>query len=246
MEQRVDKTMKYFRMLNERGCREFRDYLIQGADGDVPKELLSNKHTSVETTYKFQIETGNYKNKYEFGVYLSDLLKGIRDNEIENNSLFWNTLSLLFFDKICYRTSTGERKVQAIEKWILGNGYQHYHRHLVRSPWLFYKLYGKTSKFLLITSRESTNQLSMVNDILDQFASRGLLLRNKRVVKLFSRMYFDEEKQLPKWGLRGKEGGGPRRMGKVVRQLSLTYDLERMSEEEVIELLPKEFKRWIE
>lgn len=238
--------MKKFRKLNEEGCNQFKRFLERDANEEAPLSLLGSAETSIQTRNSLVITRWDFENKYEFGVYLCELLADIPEKEIENDYLFWNTMSMLFFDSICYRTPEGVRKVQAMEKWILRKGSQHYHRHLVRSPWLFVKLYKETSKFLLTSSRRTSNQLSMVNDILEQFASRGMLLRNKRVIELFSKMYFDEEKQLPKYGLRSEEGGGPRRMGKVVWQLAQTYDLEGMTEQQLIAILPREFKRWMD
>lgn len=238
--------MRKFRKLNEEGCRQFIKFLESGAKGDVPLKLLEREETSVETNFQIDIARWNFTNKYDFGVYLNELLSDIPDNEIENDHLFWNSLSLTFFDAICFRTPDGERKVQAKEKWVVGERTQFYYRHLVRTPWLFVKLYGKTSKFLLLTRHKSEHLVSMVPETLEQFGSRGILLRNEKVINLFSKMYFDHQNQEPKPGLSGNGAGSPRRMGKVVGQLALTHDLERMTEQELIEILPREFDRWID
>lgn len=238
--------MRKFRKLNEEGCRQFTKFLESGATDDVPLKLLGSKETSVETNFHIDIARWNFTNKYDFGVYLNKLLSEIPANEIENDNLFWNTLSMLFFDTICYRTADGARKVQAMEKWIMAKGNGQYYRHLVRSPWLFVRIFGETAKFLLISRHQQASLLSIVPETLEQFGSRGILLRNEKVVKLFSKLYFDYQKQEPKPGLSGNDAGSPRRMGKVVRQLALTHDLERMTEQELIDILPREFDRWID
>ncbi len=247
---------KKFRKLNQNGFEKFAEYINNSAWNErnkidvplkeVPRTLLSDPKTSISTSFNIQIRSQRFHSKYEFGLYLRSILAKIPDTEIENDYLFWNTLSLLFFDDICFRTPEGERKVQAKEKWIIGEGTQFYYRHLVRTPWLFVKLYKETSKFLLLTRHKHEHLVSMVPETLEQFGSRGILLRNEKVVNLFSRMYFDHENQEPKPGLSGNEGGSPRRMGKVVRQLALTYDLEKMSESDLISILPREFNRWID
>ena len=238
--------MRKFRKLNQEGCRQFINFLESGAKEDVPLKLLESKKTSVETNFYIEIARYNFTNKYDFGVYLNELLKDIPDNEIENDSLFWNTMSMLFFDTICYRTSDGARKVQAMEKWIMAKGNPQYYRLLVRSPWLFVRIFGETAKFLLISRHQQPSVLSIVPETLEQFGSRGILLRNEKIVKLFSKLYFDYQNQEPKPGLSGNAAGSPRRMGKVVRQLALTHDLERMTEQELIDILPREFDRWID
>ena len=238
--------MKTFRKLNQTGCDRFWEYLINGADGDVPLHLLKSTDTSEITPYKIDIVKSKASNKYEFGLFLRDLLKNVPDVEIENDYQFWDTMSLLFFDNICYRNKQGDRKVQSPLKWMLRNGHSNYYRHLLRSPWLFVKLFGETSKFLLMSSYTTPNPLCIIPDALEQFGSRGILLRNKKIVNLFSKLYFDHDKQEPKPGLSGYDAGSPRRMGKVMLQLALTYDLERMTEDQLKAILPREFDRWID
>lgn len=246
-----------FRKLNKKGYDVFSRFIIDGAKkekdiafkdftlGEVPREILRDPKTSETTKYNFQISSRKFHNKYDFGQYLCELLSDIPDDEIENDYLFWNTLSLEFFDNICFKTREGVRKVQAKEKWLIGEGIGNYYRHLVRSPWLFIKLYNETAKFLLQTRYKHEHLVSMVPETLEQFGSRGILLRNEKVVNLFSKLYFDHVAQEPKPGLSGNEAGSPRRMGKVLRQLALTFDLERMSESDLEGILPKEFEGWI-
>ena len=247
-----------FRKLNKNGYREFSKFIIDGWKnekdtayrdftlGDVPREILRDPKTSQATSYNLRISSQKFRNKYELGLYLCELLSDIPDDEIENDYLFWNTLSLEFFDNICFKTPEGMRKVQAKEKWLIGEGIGNYYRHLVRSPWLFIKLYNETAKFLLLTRYKHEHLVSMVPETLEQFGSRGILLRNEKVVNLFSRLYFDHVAQEPKPGLSGNEAGSPRRMGKVVRQLALTFDLESMTESDLIAILPREFNGWID
>lgn len=235
--------MGKFRKLNQTGCRKFIDFLEQDLNGSVPLILLDSEGTSEQTDFTIDITRWEFESRYDLGLYLSEVLADIPDYQIENDYSFWNTMSLLFFDAICPRTKEGLREKINIQKWIMG---QKYYRHLVRSPWLFVKLYGETSKFLLTTSSKSPNHLSMINDSLEQLASREMLLRNKKFVEFCSKMYFDKDKQVPKSGLRGELGGGPPRMGKVAGQLALTYDLEGMDEQQLISILPREFKRWMD
>lgn len=234
-----------FRKLNDRGVKEFKTWLLKGGKGSLPKHLLETTKYSTPTDYIFSLELPTFSNRFEFGDYLVTLLRNVPSLEIENDINFWSTLSLIWFDSICNKNENGERNVQEISRYILKLDWHDY-RHLVRAPWISVRLHGEHSKFLLMSIREESYPLSHFSFTFTQFGSRQLIFRNKRLIQLFHTLYFDKHRNVLREGLQDKKGGGPERTGTIFQQLALTYDIEQMSMEQILQLLPKEFDRWKE
>lgn len=234
-----------FRKLNDNGLAEFKLWILSGGLGELPLHLLDSPDHSTSTDYRFSTELPEFEDRFEFGKHLVELLDHIPSVEIEQDIHFWSTLALLWFDSICTTTASGKRIVQEMARYILKLNWHDY-RHLVRTPWKMVRLHDAHSKFLLVTARRDLNPLSVTNETLEQIGSRQTLIRNKQVIRLLSRLYYDSEKDQLKLRLFSKGGGTPHRTGIVVRQLALTYDLEQMSEQAIYDILPREFDRWKE
>ena len=232
-----------FRKLNEKGLTEFTKWIVDGGKGLLPLHLLESRQYSVPTDYQISTDLPVLNDKIQFGEYLIELLDKIPFTDIDGDKNFWSTLALVWFDRITVRDDQNNRTVQELARYVLSLSSNNY-RHLVRTPWALTRLHGVYSKFLLAPISKSTVQLSVNSDVLNNFGSRVSMLRNKQVVKLFSKLYYDQNKNSLKDVSGSRIAGGPRRAGILVRQLSLNYDLERMSEEAIFKILPKEYDQW--
>ena len=69
---------------------------------------------------------------------------------------------------------------------------------------------------------------------------------NKSIIEAAKILYWDAEKKRPKRGSSPQEHkpGTLRRFVDVLQQFELTYDLYSINAEELITLLPNEFKSW--
>lgn len=234
-----------FRKLNNRGVLEFKKWLLNGGKGSLPLHLLETTKYSTPTDYILSLKLPLFNNRFEFGEYLVKLLRNIPSLKIENDINFWSTLSLIWFDSICSKNENGDRNVQEKSRYILKLNWHDY-RHLVRAPWISVRLHGEYSKFLLMSIREESYPLSHFSFIFTQFGSRQMIFRNKQLIQLFFTLYFDKRRNVLREGLRDNNGGGPERTGIIFQQLALTYDIEHMTMEQILRLLPKEFDRWKE
>ena len=233
-----------FRKLNRRGISAFSDYIRKGASGLPPLDLLKNMGTTEPLQQKVEAGTGEFSNRYDFGIYLNTLLRKFDRVSISEDSGFWSALALLWFNKLCPVLSDGNRRLRKEYCYILSSDYRHYYRHLVRSPWQLVGDYGAAARFLLISPSRQHHPLSVHGDILEQLGGRQRVLASESIIRAASRLYFDEENQRPRAGAAGNGGGSARRFGLVLRQLDLTYDPESMSEDDFIDILPDEFDRW--
>lgn len=232
-----------FRKLNEKGLMEFSAWIKDGGIGLLPLHLLESTKYSTPTEYVFSTELPEFSNRFEFGLHLVELFDHIPAVEIEGDRYFWSTLALIWFDRITEVGSHGNRIIREIVRYVLDLKSRNF-RHLVWTPWIVVRQNGDLSKFLLAPVNREINQLAILSETLEQFGNRPALLRNGQIVKLFSELYYDHDKDQLKQGIGSRPPGGPRRAGIIVRQLSLTYDLEGMSEQAISSILPREFERW--
>jgi len=233
-----------FRKLNETGIAAFRDYVRDGADGPPPHHLLESPETSAPLATALQPGTGQFEDRYVFGVYLNTLLRSFDPAAISGDAGLWSALALFWFDRLCPADASGNRSPDKEYRYVLSSDYRHYYRHLVRSPWQLVKDHGEASRFLLISPRKQTHPLSVHGEILEQFGGRQQVLGSKPIVKAANKLYFDVKKERPRTGVAGNGRGSARRFGLVLRQLDLTYDPECMTDGAFISILPDEFERW--
>ena len=234
---------RLFRKLNDKGVAKFKQWLTSDGLGEIPIGLLESPEDSLFTDFIFSTDLPEFENRYDFGKYLVELLDHIPHLEIENDINFWSSLALLWFDRISSKTDSGDRIIRETARYILKLNWHDY-RHLVRTPWLLVRLHGRYSKFLLFSAKTEHSSLSSSSRTLGEIGSRQTVLRNHKVIKVFSNLYFDDKaNQLKPHPMRDGPGT-PSRTGIIVRQLALTYDLEQMSERAIYDLLPREFNCW--
>lgn len=232
-----------FRKLNDRGLQEFATWIKEGGKGLLPLYLLESTEYSSRTDYILSTNLPILENRFEFGKYLVELLQHIPHLEIENDINFWSSLALVWFDSISSKTETGQRSIREMSCYVLKLDW-HDFRHLVRTPWLLVRLHGETAKFLLVSSKNEDKPLSVTGGTLETIGSRQTLIRNQKVIKVLSKLYFDEKKKQLKKGIFSEGGGTPFRTGVIVRQLALTYDLDQMPEKAIFDILPREYDKW--
>jgi len=242
------------RVLNEFGIGRFRAYLAAlraGVPSDTPSGLLTEPTTSdpfhPAITVARAPARARFTDRYEFGTYLKDRFAAYAPAAISMDHRLWSWLALYYFDELCPADGGGKRYVVADEAYILDKAfrYEGYYRHLVRTPWLVVSQHDAKSRVLLIpASAPGPSPLSKRGEIIEQLAARQRILGNPAIVAGAYSMYFDETTGRPKRGSGGSGPGSPRRLGLVVQQLEMTYDLAACSADQVLELLPREFQRW--
>jgi hypothetical protein len=233
------------RKLNDEGVRRFARFIADGATENTPLELLENPETSEPFSGQdIILGTGDFPDRYQFGIYLRTLLKELDPAVIGSDRNFWASLSLYWFDRICPRRTNGARRVFKEYHYILSADYRHYYRHLIRSPWYLVTQHGENSRFLLLAPKENQFPLSVHGEILEQVGGRQQVLASRAIISEASRMYSDPVTGRPWKGVAGSGRGSARRFGLVLRQLDLTYDPEAMRDGRLLHVLPQEFENW--
>lgn len=154
----------------------------------------------------------------------------------------WSWLSLQLFEMLCPETD-GRRKVREDARYLLlPEDFRKAHRHLLAGPFLLFMAHQNhpnAIKGLLATRPDAPGE------IYEQLASRKFLITSLAVVSVVTRLYLDDSKGGLKRGAGGDGAGTPRRLGDVLQQFDKTYDLQAMTPENLAELLPKEFDRFL-
>lgn len=235
--------MKPLRKLNDEGLAEFETWIADGAKGKPPVELLASQATSVPVA---GITVGEpvVTDRYAFGQYLAGLLEPLNPADLSADRNLWSSLALLWFDHLCPPMATG-RKVEKLYRYVLSSDYRHYYRHLVRSPWQLVRDHGPNARLLLLQSAERPNPLRVHGEILEQLGGRQGVLRSKSIIAEANLLFADPATGRPKPRVASKNVGGTvRRLGMVLRQFDLTFDVEEMPTQGLVALLPREFDRW--
>lgn len=151
----------------------------------------------------------------------------------------WSWLTFVLRDQLFNRDGDGRLKVGEIHRWYPSdpNDWHKGQRHMVRMPVLVEMQFIDDANHLLC------HRPSVRSEVFEQLTSQKDMF-----VKVFQRaacsLYFDHSSGSLKRGSGGKAGGSARRLAKVRQQLDVTWDLDELSSQEILDLLPSEFDRF--
>lgn len=133
------------------------------------------------------------------------------------------------------------KKLEKVRLLPAVGSFQKYYRHHLLGPWAIYRQFRDCPEVALAFL---LSPLDIRTDIDEQLASRIERISSKTIVETTTRLYLDDTKRQFKPGARGKGPGSPVRFNKILDQLDLTFDLNGVPSEKLLELLPKEFDRF--
>ena len=151
----------------------------------------------------------------------------------------WAWLASANFAAVRGRPSPG-----SVELYVL-------QRDNFRNRWYRHRIAGPTRIYWLFRDDPSDANLLLSgvayqhSDDMEQFASRSYTALNRPVLAAANRLYFNQRGYRRKPGRQDREKPGTiRHYISVIQQLDLTYDLQAMSPDQILDLLPPEFDRW--
>jgi hypothetical protein len=165
-------------------------------------------------------------------------------NNVDQDVGLWAWLTLFHFDQVCPKKQANTRKPFKEEYRYIpaSSNFQKYYRHLLFGPYVVYRAHKDTSQNAMCLL---AGPVHVTNDIIEQLASRNELVSNPSVVEAATRLYIDSVSGDFKKGAKGSGKGSPRRFHKVLEQFDLTFDIYGSTADRIIELLPKEFDRFV-
>lgn len=230
------------RRLNNAGIEQFEqflDSLTPGVPPVVPLTVLTAPATSESLGVDLEVEDRKFKSRMALGTYLLKKLNGRGLSNIDADRGLWAWLALFYFKSLCPNDHMpGERA-----RWILDpHNFRRYYRHLLAGPYRIIRTYQKQPKIAMCVLCGVPNK---PGDLVEQLTARQELITNPAIVEAATRLYYDAVSGKLKRGHGSKGRGSPRRLSIVLDQFTITYDLFSLDAKELLQLLPKEFERFL-
>lgn len=231
------------RRLNNSGISHFSGWLNHLREGDkepAPLHILENAEFSEELEWDVEMDDRTFHSRYELGQYLTDRLARCDQRAIQSDAGLWTWLALFWFDRLCPAEPDGGRKPLRNDNYVLSDRHRDYHRHAIRTTWLFVRDHGETVQFVF------SNPLSKRGELTEQLTARPYFLSCNGLMEAAYYLYNDHNRGTWKRGAAGNRPGSVRRFAAVLKQFELTYDLYSMHRDEILSLLPvREFWRFM-
>ena len=209
---------------------------------DRLENLLNDKSLSIEVNGAKILKKQNFENSYDLGIYLNEILKDCNQTEIYFDEKIWDWITLFHFDVVFSEEMTGysEHRYILNQDWFVRN------RHLIRTPWYAVNTYGVSSQLFL------SKAPYVGSDYLEQFISHRINENYTSSGHIAYSLYYDTEKDKPRSGYSKKFVRRKNQktlvkasLGRLIDKLNQyneIYDIWSMKPEDIVSLLPKEFK----
>lgn len=228
------------RRLTSSGLELFEAFLqeLRGdPQADVPRELLTDSQTSAALDVEVRAEPRRLHSRLEAAEYVSRLLKG-DTAALRRDGGFWSWLALAWFDDLC-PTVRNRRVPGESVRWIADlDNPRRACRHLLAGPFQIYRAHRDDPQRAMALL---CGALQRSNPLVRTLAARPSLAACTAVVGAATRLYYSPATGRLRSGLNGRGPGSPRRFVDLLSQLDLTWDLQALSVEELLDLLPPEF-----
>jgi hypothetical protein len=231
------------RRFNSAGMAAFSKALAECRESpalEPPLRLLEDEELTSIVTPAISVTAQKFKNRREAAEYLRDLLKPLSEADVTFDAGLWTWLTLFFFDQVC-PPRDGKRSVKNSYYYIYEPRSQRYfYRHLLFIAWRIITSAPTINRLLLETS------LSSLDQVTDSVLKRLFLTRIPCIYEVLDRIYWDPERRAPRRGItdskRIRPGNLRYRFPIRIRQLEMTYDLQSLNADQLIELLGAEFE----
>lgn len=235
------------RQLNEQGIERFRIYLSSakaGATAPLPHELLADDSLSRILDRHVTVEQMSFVTTLEITRYLYPRIEALQLPGKYYDPGLWAWLIVYYFELICPANIFNQRKIGEIARYIppRNRNFDESNRHLLALPIRMYERHGEGRTKLLLSSMPNEQSFTL------NLVSRSQeLSTNPAILDALAKLYWDDQRQIPKRGFGGiGKPGTLRRFMALMNQFNRTFDLFTMSGDQIINLLPQnEFARWL-
>jgi hypothetical protein len=237
------------RRLTAEGMTEFKRWLVAATPDSSPDDIMhSDDYSEPFADRKIDLAK-QFESRYDLGRYLCDVFTGRRPAELlapEADGM-WAWICGVYFTQLA---ANGVRKAEhyvPIRKGAVGSLL---HRNAARTAFELVVTHGENARFTLQQKVHTHGQL------LESLSASQGVVRNHGFFAAAAKMYVAPDGKIkkgatnkPKKPKDRKPGdqsgkGSIRRLPLALRRLDLTYDVDALTADQLIQLLPKEYSRW--
>jgi hypothetical protein len=238
-------TTKPLRRLTDVGLSAVSLALLDIEDGKEPDiSSLLESDVLTEMVPGIEIEVKSFATREEAGKYFFDTLEPLRATgaNLMTDKGLWTWLALAWIEELAPKDSDGSRKLYDHRRWILSvDGHYAYYRHHLAGPYYIYDAHHDDPKR---ASALLCGSVSVPGEVWEQIASRQVFAGSPNLMAVVTKLYFDTSKNSLKRGAASQGAGGVRRLPMVINQFGLTWDVEGMPVDRILDLLPSEFNKF--
>ena len=211
--------------------------------------LISDPTLSNAIEGVFLDDGRKFTSRYEFGKYLCEALTSINRDLLlspENDNL-WAWINALYFQQLALKEVRKSEHYLCTRKGSIGSKL---HRNAARTAYEIVSIHGELGSFALQQPMQTHGQL------LESLSASQTVVRNRSFFSAASKIYVNANGKLKRGysskpkkpkdrkpgDLKGK--GSVRRLPGVLKRLDLTYDIESLSGDQLVEMLPSEYAHW--
>jgi hypothetical protein len=231
------------RQFNQAGIDAFGRYLAACKEDPTlpqPDGLLDEPSLTVATNPSISIDRRPIPTKADAAAFLDALLAPIPEQDLISNAGLWTWLTLFCFDDVC-PVSNGRRRVKSVAFYVFEpKNSQRAYYHLLFVPWRVLRLAPAHSRLFL------SGPVSVQDEVTREVMKRLYMTRIPCMFEVLDRLYWDERRSRARRGIVPREKAAPgdlrNRLPIRIRQLEMTYDLQSLNADQMIELLGAEFQ----
>ncbi len=234
------------REFNADGIQEAHSFLEALRAGEalpIPFELLEDDDLSSELPVSLKGLATSFDSRFEMALRMNTVLAPVLDTARADSVGMWTWLALLYLDAIAPPKANGSRKIGDQALYILEpDNWRRYYRHLLAGPCRVMRAHWDE---LHVTQAILAGKPSVPGELYEQIASRQEVITSSALLRLTRRLYWETSTKGLKRGAASKGAGSARRLAALLLQLDLTWDFAEMTDDAMIDLLPKrEFARF--
>ncbi|TDK30716.1 hypothetical protein [Luteimonas terrae] len=240
------------RSLNDVGLAKFSAWL-DNPTTPAPKTLLEDDSASEFVDGGHLIDPSlQFQTSYEAGRYLShEVFSGNPDRfSLLSNHGLWAWISLVLIDSLVKKGSGKDAGKPLAKPHYIMDSPRLAYRLITRTAWDLVNLHGDAAKVALGSSRSPWGEMA------EQMTARQEIYAHRSFWPVANALYAAPDGSVKKGVTsqrsrqarsdpKSKAGlGGIRRLPFTFKQFERTYNLRRMTGDEITSLLPPEYQRW--
>lgn len=229
--------------LNKAGRGRFERVVERLRAGETvtnPQSVLEDGTFVEELPFELEVREGGFASRFEMGQHLVTALADVDKTTFIGERGFWDWLALRWFDDFCPVLRDGSRKKpRETASYLMSEDYNRRYRHAVYVTWQLVDIHGENARPLLF------KEPSVRGELTEQLMARQLYLSCRGVIEGVRKLYWDDSAARLKKGAAGKSSGSARRLASWLQQLEVTYDLFTMTGDQLIDLIPREFQKFV-